>query len=331
LESSEVSSGVESLQPTQTAAISIGFVLLSHQQPDQLLRLVQTLNRLYDNPPMACHHDDSQAALDRSQFPPNLKFVSPSLRTGWAKWSVVEGALRALRLIYAEDGPDWFTILSAADYPIARAKDVRHELQKAECDAFIDFREVGDGPEDAARYGPRNPELWMSETKHGRKLGWDRYLRAQLWIPVPKWKPGGGLRLGRLFGYYNFQAPNCPFNKRFRCFHGDFWFCGNARVARTLLNPPRRIRRLARYLKARMFPEECYFQTVLCNADGLTLNRDNKRFAIWVEGAWHPALLRSNELERIIGSGAHFGRKFAPDSDALDALDEVLDGESRTS
>ena len=99
--------------------MTIGFVILSHRDPAQLLRLVQTLNRLYDDPPIACHHDMAQCPLDPSGFPGNVRFVDPSIRTGWAKWSVVRGFIAALRLLYADTGPeragpDWFVMMSAA-------------------------------------------------------------------------------------------------------------------------------------------------------------------------------------------------------------------------
>ena len=91
----------------------IGFVILSHRDPAQLLRLVVTLNRLYDDPPIACHHDREQSPIDPGIFPGNVRFVEPSVRTGWAKWSVVRGFLAALRLLYDHAAPDWFVLLSA--------------------------------------------------------------------------------------------------------------------------------------------------------------------------------------------------------------------------
>ena len=47
----------------------IGFVILSHNNPQQLLRLVRCLQRIYDNPPIAIHHDIGQSPLRRRRFP----------------------------------------------------------------------------------------------------------------------------------------------------------------------------------------------------------------------------------------------------------------------
>ena len=41
----------------------IGFVILSHNNPQQLRRLVLCLQQAYDNPPIAIHHDFGQSSL----------------------------------------------------------------------------------------------------------------------------------------------------------------------------------------------------------------------------------------------------------------------------
>lgn len=305
----------------------IGFVIISHREPAQLMRLIATLNRLYDDPPIACHHDLSQAPLDRGAFPANVRFVLPSVETRWAKWPVIEGVLRAIRLLYDHASPEWFVLLSAADYPIAPPGEVLAELKQSDVDAFIDFRIVGQNEGQAsAQFGARNPRLWLSETAKGRRLGWHRYLSAQFWLPIPRRKPGGGYRLGKASFHPPFKALNSPYTRDFRCFFGDFWFTANRRAAAVLLNPSRKHRRLQRYLSLRTFPEECYFQSVLCNEPELRLDRNHKRFCIWEEGANHPKELGRNDLPELLASGDHFARKFRSDDPVLSALDAALAG-----
>ena len=43
---------------------TIGFVIVSYDKPAQLLRLVRRLMKLYNNPPIVCHHDFSQCSLE---------------------------------------------------------------------------------------------------------------------------------------------------------------------------------------------------------------------------------------------------------------------------
>ncbi len=311
--------------------MTIGFVILSHRDPAQLLRLVQTLNRLYDDPPIACHHDMAQCPLDPSGFPGNIRFVDPSIRTGWAKWSVVRGFLAALRLLYADTGPeragpDWFVLMSAADYPIRRADAVRADLAALGADALIDFRQLGDTAESAAaRFGPRNPELDQFESDENRIIKRRHYEGAELWLPTLRFNDGGRrVRPGRHTVHLPFATPRRPFSAAFPCFYGDHWFTGNRRVAQLLLHPDAQHLRVQRHLTMRTSPDECYFQTVLCNEPGLRLERDSRRYAQWNGGGAHPQTLTEADLPAIAASNAHFARKFAPGSPVLDRLDALL-------
>lgn len=311
--------------PTQFQASPIGFIVASHREPAQLLRLLRTLNRLYGDPPIVCHHDFGQCPLDTSLFPSNVRFVVPHVTTAWAKWSVVEGVLRALRLLYQAAGPEWFVVLSAADYPLAPASHVLQELKSGAWDAYIDFRRVGAGEAEAKQSGSRNPQLWLSETDKGQRLGYQRYLVATLWIPTLRRKNGGGIRLGKISIDLPFRSLVAPFKQGYDAYHGDFWFTGNRCVATALLNPSENDKKTAKYLQYRTFPEESYFQTVLCNRPGLRINRNNKRFALWFEGANHPQEITRGHWDDLIESDAHFARKFGADGLILDALDNKLD------
>lgn len=305
----------------------IGFLVLSHNHPQQVLRLVRTLNRVYGDPPISCHHDTSQSAIDPAQFPSNVQFVSPAIPTGWGKWAVVEAAMAALRRLYAGADPDWFVLLSGADYPIAPAARVRADLAEAGVDALIDYREAGSDPETAlAEFGPRNPALDQFEAPGNREMLHARYKGAEVWLPMIRFNTPQGTRLGRYTVHLPFENPWHPFSADFRCFYGDHWFSGSRKAARVLLNPTRRELRLQRYLYRRTVPEECYYQTVLCNRGDVRVARDNRRFTEWNGGGAHPALLTAGDLPQAIASGAHFARKFRPDDPVLDLIDAYLGG-----
>src|SRR5579872_6474400 len=143
----------------------LGFVILSHTNPEQVLRLISTLNRMYQEPPISCHHDFSQSTLDIGKLPPNVRVVTPSIRTGWGKFSLVQSFLAALDLLYRESDPDWFSLLSGADYPVAAATDVINELQRATVDAFLDVHQLDSRPAEARLIGTWNPGLEHLETR----------------------------------------------------------------------------------------------------------------------------------------------------------------------
>ncbi|KQN91022.1 hypothetical protein ASE95_12220 [Sphingomonas sp. Leaf231] len=308
--------------------MTIGFVILSHREPAQVLRLVQTLNRLYGDPPIACHHDTAQSPIDRNAFPGNVRFVDPAIRTGWAKWSVVRAFLAALRLLCDHADPDWFVLMSAADYPVCGADAVRADLAALDADALIDFRQIGDTAQSAAeRFGPRNPELDQFEADGNRRLKWSHYEGAELWLPMLRFGDAGrGVRPGRFTVHLPFATPLRPFSRAFPCFYGDHWFTGSRRAAQLLLNPTAQHLRLQRHLTMRTSPDECYFQTVLCNEPGLRLERDNRRYAQWNGGGAHPQSLTEADLPAIAASTAHFARKFAHGAPVLDRIDAMLFG-----
>ena len=276
---------------------------------------------MYRSPPIAWHHDLSQSAFDTSKLPRNVGLVTPFIRTGWGKFSVVQAFQAALKLLYASDGPDWFCLLSGADYPAARADVVLKELELANCDAFLDVHQLDNVRPQARVVGTWNPSLDHLETPSQYKTKDRFYNKAQLWLPLIRSCPR--LRLGR----HTFHLPlegRRPYSEHFGLFWGDHWFTANRRAAKALLAPTTDRRRLERHLKRRAFPEETYYQTVLCSSRGLTICRDNKRFAVWNGGGAHPMTLTQAEVPAILASGAHFARKFAPNSPALDALDHVL-------
>jgi hypothetical protein len=302
---------------TSCAAPSIGFIILSHEKDTKLSRLIAALNREYDAPPIVVHHDLSQADRDICEFPHNVRFVRPSLRTGWAKWSVVDGALRGLRMLFEHDGPDWFFLLSAADYPIMRGSAVRTELGTTACDAFIDARPIEPSIRPRAKIiGEYNQKLSHFAAEDNRALKWRLMCGLQIWLPIIRLKPR--LRPGKFTFRPNVEGRH-PFSNTFGCFYGDHWFTGNRRAAQALLEPSATNVRLQAHLRHRTQADESYYATMLANAHGLTLCRNNRRFAEWNGGGAHPIILSEREIAEGLTSGAFFARKM-PDDDRLAQL-----------
>lgn len=85
----------------------IGFILLTHSEPAQILRLVDRLNAMFHWPPIVCHHNFSLCSLSIETFSANVSFVRPHIQTKWADFSVIEATVRAIRQMYeVTEGPD---------------------------------------------------------------------------------------------------------------------------------------------------------------------------------------------------------------------------------
>jgi hypothetical protein len=298
----------------------IGFIIVAYNHPQQLLRLVRRLQQMYDNPPIAIHYDVGQSPIRPADFPPDVKFVSPHLKTRWGHISVVEASLRTLKLLYDRAEPKWFFSLSGSDYPTMPANIVLNELKSVEVDALLDYREVPNIGADSYCPPPDNPALRNFTLPTNLALAWRRYVELVVWFPIIRRGP----RFGRYKLYLAREAWNSPFGPGFKCFFGDYWFAGNSKVARILLNPTRMHLRLRRYLRFRPVPEECYYQTILANTVGLKISTATRRFANWVDDGPHPRVLDLGDLAAITQSRAYFARKFAPNSPVLDELDKNL-------
>jgi len=112
-----------------------------------------------------------------------------------------------------------------------------------------------------------------------------------------------------------------PFTDNYFCYAGDQWFAANSRAAKALLSPEND--RVLKYFSGRFPPDEAVCPTILGNAEGLKISTESKHFIRWEQGH-HPRLLDERDLREMLGSRAHFARKFAPGSPLLDPIDAHL-------
>jgi hypothetical protein len=300
---------------------SIGFVILSHNQPKMLKRLVGRLNRAFGHPPIACHHDLHQLQIDFQDFPKNIEFVKDPVRTRWGEISTVEALLLGLRTLYSHNEPDWFVTLSPSDYPVKSADTILRDLAASHFDAYLNHRLIN----------------WESRTNFKRDqdfeqgfdrpfwtdIAYDRYLARIIRYPGFNRKGEPCLRRWRL--RHPSLASSSPFDSTFRCYGGDTWFTARNTCAHVLLADDAKSRELFKYYRGRENADESYYQTILCNTAGLKICNDNKRYSNWNSGGPHPKLLGLEDVPALIDSPSHFARKFAESSEsALDELDRRL-------
>lgn len=301
--------------------MEIGFVILSHQNPGLLRRLVLRLNQSFGDPPIVCHHDLHQTALDKKLFPPNIRFVQEPVRTRWGHITVVRAFLMALRQLYDWKTPDWFVYLSGSDYPIKPGDVIHSELLCSPYDAYLDFRRI--------EYNRLPKEKRDSNFELGfqrpfwRVLAYDRYV-ARL-VPYPWINREAKLCTRRFPLRHPLLIPEGPFNK-LTCFAGDAWMSGRRQCAELLLSSAAEIRALFDYYSDCVVPEESFFHTILGNAPGIKLCNDNRRYTDWAAGQPHPKTLGIEDLPKLISSSQHFARKFSDrhDCSVLDELDRVV-------
>lgn len=300
----------------------IGFAILSHSEPQQLYRLVTTLNAMFGHPPVVCHHDFSKCSLDEAAFASNIRFVHPHFVTRWGHITLPLAALKALSVLRSHEQPDWFVLLSGSDYPVRPAKDILADLSSSAYDVYLDnrpilYRDIPPGQTAAAGFG--RPE-WIPKA-------YDRYCAFRVPVPLPSMKLlfSGTLPFQRK--HIRIRHPDLirllQRNPPVRIFAGDFWFEANRNAVNRLLDDGS-VSRLVRYFSRRPIPEESFIQTALCNQPDLRISSDNKRYEDWTNGGAHPKWLEASDVPKILLSGAHFARKFRPDGVAQTLLDQAV-------
>lgn len=293
---------------------TIGFILLTHNKPDQIIRLMSTLNRLFYFPPIVCHHDFSKSILPEDRLTSNISLVTPYLETGWSKFSVVEATLSALRMMYqSSKTPDWFILLSGADYPIKPANHIINDLKSSLYDVHMHYEKI--------EYGCFERD-WQ-------RLCYDRYCGKKFMIPWinRKFKLSKGQIV---FRHPFFSKQFHPFSEAFPCFAGEHWFCANRKAANYLLDFHNDKSEIASYYQSldpyTVVPEESYYHSIFCNAQNLKVSQNHWRYIDWSGGGSHPKTLGIDDLIKIKNSPAHFARKFDADKDkqVLSHIDEFI-------
>ena len=98
---------------------------------------------MFNYPVIVCHHDFSKCDLSVDTLSKNVFLVRPHIQTEWANFSLVEAPIQALKLMYeVPEPPDWFVLLSGADYPIKTARQILDDLASSSFDAYIQYEQI---------------------------------------------------------------------------------------------------------------------------------------------------------------------------------------------
>jgi hypothetical protein len=293
--------------------VRIAYVVLSHRNPDQLLRLVAALT---EGPAaeVLVRHDPRFSSLDDNALERlGARGLHDGVEFRWGGWSQLRMLLACLDQARRLD-PDWTLVLSGQDYPLRSMAAIEDELASSGYDAMLGHAwelETERMPEPPAddfflRYAYRHydvPDGLPRLPGTLRSIAYRRELPSQV-----------GLRRMRL-----------PFDDDFRCFVSADWLTLNRRALDAVLAAADERGRLMRFYRRVAIPSESFFATVLLNDRSLRVARDNRRFVSFAAPLTpHPETLTTADLDRVLASNCHFARKFDADVDAevLDALDE---------
>jgi hypothetical protein len=332
--SSESIPGTATGPRSQDRAGDIGVVYLvfSHRNPAQVVRLVRRLRGGSDRSHIVLHHDQTSTRLDRSLFAglTNVHLL-PYRAIEWGTFTWVDAILRAIRWTLEHLDFDWLLLLSGQDYPIQPLSQIERFLETTDYDAFVKGFPLGSRPqtagEDVRRYFYRYYRVAggsrFSRSLASRGRGATMARRVQRAQPLLSFKRGpSGL-------YVGIRRLTLPFNQDFRWYRGSAWFTLSRKAVAVVDRFAARATRRMRYFRRMWVPDESFVATVILNEPGMRVHHDHLRFIRFGAGP-HPDILTIKDAEEILSSGKHFARKFdiSVDERILDLIDERRHGSS---
>jgi hypothetical protein len=288
--------------------MTVAYVVLSHRNPPQVLRLVRVLTEGPSAQVLVRHDGRRSTLLPAAIEAAGGKAIEDDLDFEWGGPSQLELILGCLGEARRRLDPDWTLILSGQDYPLRPMPEIEAELDRSESDARIGaVREV------ETRRPANDDEFYL-------RCRYRHYARPGALPDMP--------RSPRPLTYTRAVPPLVGIRRLgpapLRFYASADWLTLGRRALETLLDAGRD-RRLMRHFHRVAVPSESFFASVLLGDPDLTVEHDHRRFARFSRpGAPHPDTLTSADLDGVLASGADFARKFDVelDSEVLDRLDE---------
>lgn len=296
----------------------IAFLVVSHRNPRQVLRLVRVLRESRQTHVLVHHDQRRQPLAGAAVEEAGGRLADYGLPVEWGNAAYTEMLLRALSQLTEEVDPDWIAVISGQDYPLRPLPEFERHLAESPHHALLGDTwelDMSDEPDPPQRefylryrfrhYSPPRPVAAVL----ARALGRRAYLRDM---------PAG---LGSFLGV---RAPGHPFGRGLRCHVSSDWLILERRAVGAVLEFTRTRARAMRHYRRTIIPSESLFATVVANDPTLGVG-PAPRLQGFEEGSPHPRTFRAQDVERLLSSGMHFARKFDEEVDAraLDALDEA--------
>jgi len=291
--------------------MKISYIVLAHQHPAILVRLVGALVRAGHS--VAVHYDkradDEGFAIVRAAFAGNehVRFAR-RVRVRWGEWSICRATLNCIEEIEAAGwAPDYVYYASGADYPIRSSDELVAFLERNAGKEFIegvptDKKSWVKGGPERERYQYRFYTNWREQHKLSKAL-----LRVQQFL---------GLRRKFVLGL----EPHM----------GSQWWVLTWGTLRKVMELARR-RDVRRFFSTTLIPDELFFQTLVCNlvpasrivARPLTLYQFTDYFV--------PIVFCADRVEYLVRQPFFMARKMSPHRmEMFDELDRVWLGHART-
>ena len=274
----------------------IAYIVLAHQYPDQLVRLIHRLNT--ETASFFVHIDrktDSslyQRVVSEVGSLPNVYFLK-RYRCYWGEWGHVSATLEGIKAIL-QSGTlfDYVILLTGQCYPLK----ANHEIET--------FLEAHSGSSCMESFPL--PPSWLVRIDKW----YIRFLSKKIILPNAR---------------LNFPVKR-KFLRGFEPFGGSAYWCLSKDCVLYLDRFIRHNSHVLNFFRFSLTPDELFFQTILLNSPlKHTIVNDNGWYISWLPEAANPTLLGRADFEALMASSKLFARKFdtTRDAEILDKLDHA--------
>ncbi len=269
---------VEEQGETHSSEARHAFLILAHEDPQQLAKLIDAL----EYPSFDVYlHIDVTAEEDFSGIE-NAHDVVSRYDISWGGFAMVEATLFLLRRALETANYYSYTLLSGADYPI-------------KSNAYID--------ETLSSISATRIDYWHDEDPSWYRR-YKRYFFHDWPDPVSRVLNGLSRRLARVLPDRSLPEGIVPY-------FGSQWWTLNRDGAEAVFEFIDRRPDVVRFMRTVHIPDEMFFQTALVNAEReVTLVREPLRYFDWSARRAHPKILGEEDLDTLRGSECLFARKF---------------------
>ena len=310
--------------------MKILYLIVSHTNPEQLVRLATTLKQNSTAAQIVIHHDFAKCGLDRAAFNhlSDVHILEEYVSVQWGEFSMVEMEIHCLNWVMAQGlSFDWLILLSGQDYPIQPLSAIESFLRTTDDDGLMEYFPVDEPPQ----------TLLASALQWDKNRGKERFFFRYHRVTRSRLALSLLYRLGQLFnnrqpwfnivacpitgGKIGLRVTELPFS---RCYAGSQWFTLSYPCIKYIDDFIKKHPDFVEHYRHTIIPDESFFQTILLNHPHFKISPNNRRFISWTSPTGGTVVLRNQDFENLIASEQHFARKFDTrvDSQILDRLDQ---------
>jgi hypothetical protein len=283
--------------------MKIAHLLLAHNNPHQLLKLVRRLTYADD---AVYIHLDKKVPMEQYLYLKTLNnvfFIIDRVQVTWGANSIVTATINSFQhIINTGINYDYVNLLSGSDYPLQQPEHIHEFFVKNSGKAFMSYMPILDEWKEAV---PRITNYHFTDFSFTGRFMVQKLVNKIL----PK--------------------RTMP-NKLIPVGHSQ-WFTVPTECIAYILNYWKQHANFRRFIKLTWGPDEFVFQTILYNSpyhDQMV--NDNVRLIDWSAGGASPKTFTLADKDILLSSNKLFARKFDLEkhADIMEMIDQKLDNQS---